>query len=104
MPHSADCNHYSRHAPAAEHQHGDEGEGDGGLPDLHPVRGVDHEDDQQPHVGEHGEDHRDAEHRERLDLPRLSVRNHHHAASKQTVRERQGSKDVLAKSPFSDIY
>ena len=76
---------------ADEDDDGDEGEGGGGLPDLHPVRGVDHEDDQQPHVGEHGEDHRDAEHRERLDLPRLSVWNHHHAASKQTVRERQGS-------------
>ena len=58
------------------------------------ICGTNHEDDQQPHVGEHGEDHRDAEHRERLDLPRLSVRNHHHAASKQTIRERQGSKDV----------
>ena len=61
--------------PAQEDDHGDEGQGEGGLPDLDLVWGVDHQDDQQPEVGEQGEDHGHAEHRVGLNLTRLTVRN-----------------------------
>ena len=72
-------------APAGEHHHGDKGEGDGGLPDLDLVRAVDHEDDQKPDVGEHGEDHRDAEDGEGLDPASLPVRNHDNAGVERRI-------------------
>ena len=61
--------------PAQEDHHGDEGEGEGGLPDLDLVGGVNNQDDQQPEVGEQGEDHGDTEHGVGLNLPRLPLRN-----------------------------
>ena len=71
--------------PAQEDDHGDEGQGEGGLPDLDLVWAVDHEDDQQPDVGKHGEDHRDAEDGERLDPASLPVRNHDNAGIERRI-------------------
>ena len=67
--------------PAEEDDNRDEGQGEGGLPDLDLVRGVDHEDDQEPEVGEQGEDHGHAEHGVRLNLPGLPIRNNIHTES-----------------------
>ena len=67
--------------PAEEDDNRDEGQGEGGLPDLDLVRCVDHEDDQEPEVGEQGEDHGHAEHGVRLNLPRLPIRNNIHTES-----------------------
>ena len=71
--------------PAGEDHHGDKSEGEGGLPDLDLVRAVDHEDDQKPDVGEHGEDHRDAEDGEGLDPASLPVRNHDNAGVERRI-------------------
>ena len=59
---------------AADDDDGDEGEGGAGLPDLHPVGTDQDEDDEQPDVGEEGEDHGDDEDRVGLDPPRLACR------------------------------
>ena len=67
--------------PAEEDDNRDEGQGEGGLPHLDLVRCVDHEDDQEPEVGEQGEDHGHAEHGVRLNLPGLPIRNNIHTES-----------------------
>ena len=59
--------------PGGDDDEGDEGEGGGCLPDLHPVLARDAEDDEQPEVGEDGPEHGDHEDGVGLDAARLPL-------------------------------